>query len=67
MINVSLARIMYGTNEDLHAWHSMNAGAVPSLVWASGSISSTLRKTSSDQETLGGLLQKAWAALSHKG
>jgi len=64
MINVSLARIMYGTNEDLH---SMNAGAVPSLVWASGSISSTLRKTSSDQETLGGLLQKAWAALSHKG
>ena len=66
MINVSLARIMFGTNEDLHASQLMNAAGVPSLVWSSSANDSTVYQGSNARVTFGGLIQKAWAALYHK-
>ena len=66
MMNVSLARIMYGTNEDLHASHSMNAAGNPSPAHQSAGSGAVGKATNAASGTLGGLLQKAWAALHHK-
>lgn len=66
MMNVSLARIMYGTNEDLHASHSMNVAGVPSLASQSAAGDAARKAAGSGSGTLGGLLHKAWAALHHK-
>jgi hypothetical protein len=63
MINLSLARIMYGTNEDLHASNSVNVAAVSSLARTSGENAIARAGAAS---TLGNLLHKAWAALHHK-
>jgi hypothetical protein len=66
MMNVSLARIMYGTNEDLHAPHSMNATGIPSPVHQPGGSGTAGKAASAASGTLGGLLHRAWAALHHK-
>lgn len=64
MINLSLARIMYGTNEDLHA-----PQAVVSAQYSALSAQSVNQNPSggSSATTLGGLLHKAWFHLTHKG
>jgi hypothetical protein len=63
MINLSLARIMYGTNEDLHASSSMSGATFSSL--ASSSDRAT-RETAAAQGSLGAWLHKAWVSLRHK-
>lgn len=65
MTNLSLARIMYGTNADLHAWRSMNAPAVSSLATPLGEHS-TAQAAAPASGSLSRLLQKAWTALYHK-
>lgn len=65
MMNLSLARIMYGTNEDLHTWGSMNAPAVSSLTMSSEGHSA-VQNTSLAPGSLSRLLHKAWAALHRK-
>ena len=65
-MNVSLARIMYGTNEDLHAAHSMNAMWIPSPARQSAARGAFGKAASAASGALGGLLHKAWAALHHK-
>ena len=65
-MNVSLARIMYGTNEDLHASHSMNATGNPSPVNQLATSAAHTKAAGTTSGTLGGLLHKAWAALHLK-
>lgn len=64
MINLSLARIMYGTNEDYHAAISMSARAIPSL--GSPSTARCAERESAASSTFGSLLERAWALLHHK-
>jgi hypothetical protein len=66
MMNVSLARIMYGTNEDLHASHSMSVMGNPSPVNHAAGGGASAKTAGSTSGTLGGLLQRAWAALHVK-
>jgi len=66
MMNVSLARIMYGTNEDLHASHSMNAVGIPSPAHQPAGRGAAGKAGDPSSGTLGGLLHKAWAALHQK-
>jgi hypothetical protein len=65
MASLSLARIMYGTSEDRHSSHSMNAlsSALPPVGVASDPRASA---GAAGPFTLGELLQKAWAFLTHK-
>jgi hypothetical protein len=65
MVNLSLARIMYGTHEDFHASSSMNNPGFPSpQTYGKSSFSGT--EASSESSMLGKLLHRAWAALNHK-
>jgi hypothetical protein len=64
MNSLSLARIMYGTNEDLHALASMNRSVIPSL--ADPTVDSTGGQLVPSHGMLSNLLHKAWAALHHK-
>lgn len=66
MTNLSLARIMFGTNEDLHASSSMNAPAISSLSMLSSEGNMAAKDVSSPSGTLGRLLHKAWAAFRRK-
>ena len=66
MMNVSLARIMYGTNEDLHAPHSMSAAGIPSPANQSARMGAAGKAPGSPSVTLEALLHKAWAALHPK-
>lgn len=64
MSNLSFARIMYGTNEDHHAPHSVSASAFstrPSQFLQQDSASA-----GTEQTTLGQLLRKAWTTLTRK-
>jgi hypothetical protein len=64
MLNVSLARIMYGTNEDLHAGPSARTGYSSSLgiqVALDHSVASATR-----EDSLGELLHKAWLSFKNK-
>ena len=65
MTNVSLARIMYGTNEDLHALSPMRRTSLPSLAPQSG-FENSGNDTATEQDPLQGLLHKAWFLLSRK-
>jgi hypothetical protein len=64
MKNVSLARIMYGTNEDFHS--STNAAASVLSQSSSPSLTDVADKTAAEQETFSELLHKAWTNLSRK-
>ena len=65
MTNVSLARIMYGTNEDFHSADSMSprstSWAAPVVSGASMAVTQTAPSTS-----LSNLLHRAWSALHGK-
>lgn len=63
MANVSLARIMYGTSEDLQASKHTAVSGLSSIAVQS---STGGEKTDSDTETLGQLLHRAWTNLSSK-
>ena len=65
MTNLSLARIMFGTNEDLHASSSLNASAVSSLR-ALSSPENLTAKDAGSAGTLSRLFHKALAVLHHK-
>jgi len=66
MTNLSLARIMYGTNQDFHTASSMYGPRISSLHLPSADDSSAAKSAMLASTTLGGLLRKAWAALHHK-
>jgi hypothetical protein len=63
MPNFSLARIMYGTNEDFRAsgWMSISAVSSPG---SPNSADSASRGAESSHLSLGDYLHKAWAALT---
>jgi hypothetical protein len=63
MPNFSLARIMYGTNEDFRATGWMSTSALPSPGLAS-SAESANRAAASSHLSLGAYLYKAWTALT---
>ncbi len=66
MVNMSLARIMYGTNDDVHAHYSTSLAAYSARsttpVW-------DLSEKSAVSQPAGtaGILSKAWCALTGKG
>jgi hypothetical protein len=64
MTNLSLARIMYGTNEDLHAPHSMRGSGFPSP--ANQAARENASGSMTHENSLGDLLHKAWYSLSGK-
>jgi len=61
MINVSLARIMYGTNEDLHTQQPVST-SWSRLVTPGGDAGAT----ASDLPTLDQVLHQVWSRLKHK-
>ena len=63
MANFSLARIMYGTNEDFRAtgWMSTSAVSSPGSI---NSADSTSGGAESSHLSLAAYLHKAWAALT---
>ena len=63
MPNFSLARIMYGTNEDFRATGWMNTSGISSPDLSSSANSSSA-STGSSQLSLGAYLHKAWTALT---
>jgi hypothetical protein len=64
MANQSLARIMYGTSEEVHSSTEIGGSALASLMAQSASDKSG--KTASEPEPLGELLHKAWINLTGK-
>jgi hypothetical protein len=60
MNNMSLARIMYGTNEDFHATTSMYRPTVPLRAIAT---MDNRHEAASTHGTLTGLLYKVWARI----
>jgi hypothetical protein len=64
MANQSLARIMYGTNEDLHASTSTSASDLPGL--PAPSITENSNNSEPGEETLGELLHRVWINVSGK-
>jgi peroxiredoxin len=66
MNNLSLARIMYGTSEDFRATTALRIPGYSSLARPVSATGFSRVEAVSVSETLSGLLQKAWAALSHK-
>lgn len=66
MTNLSLARIMYGTNQNSYATSSIYGSNTSSLRAPFADDSSAGKSAALASTTLGGLLRKAWAALHHK-
>jgi hypothetical protein len=64
MINMSLARIMYGTNDDVHAPYSMNAAGFSASTGQSTHELSEKNSAVPGHVALGGILRKAWTALT---
>jgi hypothetical protein len=64
MANLSLARIMYGTSEDLHASTHTTASTLSSR--PTHEASDIADKTAPGDETLAELLHRAWTNLSGK-
>lgn len=67
MPHLSLARIMYGTNEDLHSPDWMNSGAVSSPLRTP--VPGNYPRTAVRQpfpNTFGELVHKVWVALATK-
>jgi hypothetical protein len=63
MANLSLARIMYGTSEDLQSSTHTTALTLSSLA---AQLPAGGEKTGAGTETLGELLHRAWTNLSGK-
>lgn len=66
MPQLSLARIMYGTGEDSRTPNGMNSNAFSSGLTSATLVDSSRASAAPQQDTLGILLQKAWAFLSTK-
>lgn len=66
MTRLSLARIMYGTNEDIHTSTAISAKALASLAVRSSGEAAVGGEGVSAAGTLSQLLHKAWAVLHHK-
>ena len=64
MSSLSLARIMYGTSEDTRTATWMNANAATSRLTSFVIPDSSRGNGIPRQDTLGGLLHKAWRFLS---
>ena len=62
MTNVSLARIMYGTNQDLH----VPEPAVVSGALATDVVPAVKNSSPFELATLDELLHSAWSRLTHK-
>jgi len=62
MKTLSLARIMYGTNEEFHAVDGVASSVAPALPAASSESRTDRRVT--ELESLGELLRRAWTNLS---
>jgi len=66
MSNLSLARIMYGTNQQIHSSaNSPSAGLSAYRAELSGS-KPVYGQTQPDGSTLEGFLHKAWLSIAHK-
>jgi hypothetical protein len=64
MINMSLARIMYGTNDDVHAY-SMSPGAFSARTGQTAyDISEKNSSAVPGHSALSGMLRRAWTALT---
>jgi hypothetical protein len=66
MTNLSLARIMYGTNQSFYATNSIHGSNTASLRVPFADDGSAGKSATLASTTLGGLLRRAWAALHHK-
>jgi hypothetical protein len=66
MANLSLARIMYGTNEEFRATKGISVPAFSSLTAQIGSQDSTKSSPSLEPETLSELFHKVWGSISSK-
>lgn len=66
MINMSLARIMYGTSDDIHTPYSMNAASFSARYAQSAHDLSGKNSGVPGHSALGGMLRRAWAALTAK-
>jgi len=66
MANLSLARIMYGSNRDVHASNGMSAPAFSPFASQPAIEDSVKASAGSEPTTLGELLHKAWAVLTSK-
>jgi hypothetical protein len=66
MIHMSLARIMYGTNDDVHAPYSINRASSSARSGQSAHDLSGKNSGVPGHSTLGGMLRRAWAALTAK-
>lgn len=66
MANLSLARIMYGTNEDLHAAQPASAPAPSSLTAPLVEEKPANTTAASEPDALGELLHRAWTNLTGK-
>jgi hypothetical protein len=62
MTNVSLARIMYGTNQDLH----VPEPAVMSRAVTTDAAPAVKSSSPSELPTLDELLHNAWSRMTHK-
>ncbi len=66
MANLSLARIMYGTNEDLHATQPASAPSSSSLAAQLVDEKPAKASAASEPDALGELLHRAWTNLTGK-
>ena len=66
MANLSLARIMFGTNEDFHASHGLGAPAFLSLPAQPVLEHSAKASGGSEPATLSELIHKAWTNFTGK-
>ena len=66
MANLSLARIMYGTNEDLHASRPANAPASSPLAAPPVDENPAKANAAAEPDAFGELLHKAWVNLTGK-
>jgi hypothetical protein len=64
MANLSLARIMFGTNEDLHSSQPANVPRSSSLRTQPAEENSSETSVTSEPDPLGELLHKAWTNLT---
>jgi hypothetical protein len=62
MANESLARIMYGTSEEVHV--SSHTVTLPGL--AANQFQENSGQSAAGEETLGELLHRVWHNISHK-
>lgn len=66
MANLSLARIMFGTNDDLHASQPASVPRSSSLAPQPADEMSAQASVTSEPDALGELLHKVWTNLAGK-